>query len=70
MISVALLPRYGSATPVALYVLVTAVVTCAAVGLSRETAHTELDDTRGAGHTSYPPVDQQAGQSSRRLTDR
>ncbi|GAA3030427.1 hypothetical protein GCM10020000_03940 [Streptomyces olivoverticillatus] len=53
LIATALLADYGSATPIALYVMAAAVLTLVAVGCARETRHRDLaegpDGT--AGHT-------------------
>ncbi|MGW4822468.1 MFS transporter [Streptomyces sp. NPDC004227] len=55
LIAVALLSRYGSSTPIALYVIAAAVLTLIAVGVAKETRHRDLADVEasaGAGSTA------------------
>lgn len=47
LIATALLADYGSATPIALYVMAASVLTLVAVGCARETRHRDLSDEPG-----------------------
>jgi hypothetical protein len=57
LIATALLSDYGTATPIALYVIAAAVLTLIAVGVSRETRHRDLARVEGGdGESSDAPA--------------